>query len=282
MHDMISPTCEHTSADIRPVEILASGYRLFGCFHPPRTGSECGRSVLICHPAGHEYIRCYRALKQLTLQLAAAGFGVMRFDYFGCGDSEGEHKQAGVQQWIIDIHTAGRTLAALSEQQPCTVIGIRLGATFAAMAAMHGPPPLQMVLWDPVLRGEEWFNQVRPQHAAQLKRFGDPGRINDNGIGDGRTEEIMGFDFTSGLIDDIQAIDLVHEINAPPASQVLLLDTADEAGPSALKPHLEQRGTRLAYRQLSDSRIWLAEPFEAVVPRQAIAAIVQWMKETNR
>ena len=61
---------------------------LFGAHHPARRKST-GKAVVICPPIGHEYGRTHWMLRLLSAQLAREGVHVLRFDYFGTGDSGG-------------------------------------------------------------------------------------------------------------------------------------------------------------------------------------------------
>src|SRR5437773_7734152 len=60
---------------------------LFGCYHEPSLERRRKCAVVVCQPVGHEYINSHRALRQLAARLCDAGFPVLRFDYYGCGDS---------------------------------------------------------------------------------------------------------------------------------------------------------------------------------------------------
>jgi len=42
----------------------------------------------------------------VAIHLANVGFHVLRFDYYGCGDSSGDSEQGEIRQWLIDILTA--------------------------------------------------------------------------------------------------------------------------------------------------------------------------------
>ena len=44
-------------------------------------------AIVLCQPLGHGYLRAHRAFRNLAVSLASQGFHVLRFDYYGCGDS---------------------------------------------------------------------------------------------------------------------------------------------------------------------------------------------------
>ncbi len=82
-----------------------------------QTARTC--AVVLCYPIGQEYIRSHRAIYQLAVRLSQAGFHVLRFDYFGCGDSEGDFEEGSLAQWTSDIHSA---IAEIQERSGLTSI----------------------------------------------------------------------------------------------------------------------------------------------------------------
>src|SRR5215467_5624104 len=89
-----------------PFYFGGEGRKLYGCFHGPTQKGAPRCAVLICQPLGHEYVNSHRALRQLAVRLADAGIPVLRFDYFGCGDSSGEAEQGSITRWLEDVSTA--------------------------------------------------------------------------------------------------------------------------------------------------------------------------------
>lgn len=145
------------------------GRELFGCFHEParRVIRRC--SVLICQPVGHEYINSHRALRQLAARLAEAGFPVLRFDYYGCGDSCGEANQGSVTRWLEDISTAIAAIRARTGFLPVYAVGLRLGATLAAMGGIQRDKLAGLVLWDPVIKGKDYFRELLSLQKEMLR-----------------------------------------------------------------------------------------------------------------
>ena len=70
--------------------------RLFGVYTPAHAAGRPARGVVLCHPWGQEYLHAHRSLRKLGDLLAAAGFDVLRFDYFGTGDSAGDLPEASL------------------------------------------------------------------------------------------------------------------------------------------------------------------------------------------
>jgi uncharacterized protein len=100
-----------------------------------------------------EYIRSYRSLKLLSEELAERGFHVLRFDYFGTGDSWGSELDVTIDGRIEDVVMAAEELRSTSGGGPIHVVGLRLGAHIAAEAVPRIEPVTRLVLWEPVVPG---------------------------------------------------------------------------------------------------------------------------------
>ncbi len=142
------------------------GTRLFGVYHPPLDGTEGKLAVLICNPLFQEYIRAHRALRQLAEQLAQVGCHVLRFDYAGTGDSSGTLAETGLQDWRESIALAETELFELSGARSITLVGLRFGAT---LAALHGSNRIaKTLLWDPVIDGASYIEELEKMHTSML------------------------------------------------------------------------------------------------------------------
>src|SRR5207245_10744638 len=137
---------------------------LLGCFHEPRSGARRFCGVVVSPPVGHEYVNSHRALRQLAALLANAGFPVLRFDYYGCGDSSGEEDEASLSQWVEDTSMAVSEVRRRGNLGPVCLIGLRLGGTIAMMVARAQNDVAGLVLWDTVTNGREVIERLLWQH----------------------------------------------------------------------------------------------------------------------
>ena len=195
--------------------------RLFGVFHGA-VGAARGEGIVLCQPMGHEYIRAHRTFRQLAVQLADAGFPVMRFDYFGCGDSTGNGADGTLPRWVADVHAAIDELRDTAGVNTVSLVGLRLGASIALLAAASRPEVRRIVLWDPVLDGRAYLAQLRRLQRRWLK--GRPGSrlfaFHPRGT------ELIGFPVPARLQHDIESIDLRQ--TAPEGNRVRVLSTAGD------------------------------------------------------
>lgn len=152
---------------MRPIRFGPARRQLLGMHHEAAPGSVHRGRVLVCPPFGQEAIRSYRMLRVLADRLARAGYDVLRFDYFGTGDSMGDDEETSLSGWIEDIASAHTELAASSPAGAVAWIGLRLGATAAWLAATQAiTPPDRLILCEPVLDGSAYLRTLAHAHEA--------------------------------------------------------------------------------------------------------------------
>jgi pimeloyl-ACP methyl ester carboxylesterase len=148
--------------------------RLFGLYHPAEEGRPVRGTVLICPPFGQEALRSHRFFKVLADRLARAGHSVLRFDYYGTGDSPGDDAEGDLEGWSHDVVAAHEELRRLSTTPagtpPLSWLGARLGGTLALLAARRARPSLdRLVLWEPVMDGAAYAQMLREWHVHSLE-----------------------------------------------------------------------------------------------------------------
>ena len=153
-----------------PLMFGPASRRLFGLYHPAGEGRPVRGAVLICPPFGQEALRSHRFFKVLADRLARAGFSVLRFDCHGTGDSPGDDEDGDLEGWRRDIGEAHRELIARSGAARVVWFGARIGATLALQAAASASPRIaRLVLWEPVLEGRSYLQDLREKHVAELE-----------------------------------------------------------------------------------------------------------------
>lgn len=125
--------------------------RLFGVYDPPTGRNVRADGIVIANPIGHEYVRSHRGCRQLARQLALAGFPVLRFDYFGTGETVGDDQDGDIDRWTEDILAAVDHLGA--RHRRVGVVGLRLGATLAMRIGERTGELASLALWRPVVDG---------------------------------------------------------------------------------------------------------------------------------
>jgi pimeloyl-ACP methyl ester carboxylesterase len=254
------------------------GKRLFGCYHAAHVRSvrDCG--IVLCYPMGQEYIRSYRAFRQMALLLAEAGFHTLRFDFLGCGDSMGDAEAMDLGQWQADIATAMAALRSRAGLSRICLLGLRLGGTLATLVGAARLDVDGLVLWDPVVDGRAYVDELRAWHRRRLDSF--PVQLKrrpDNG----GPQEVLGFELTAPLLEGLAGIDLLAT-RARPARQVLIVESQRESALAPFGSHLVDLDTPVDHRFLPTPMIWIEDINKVLVPHEVLQAVVAWLVEAYR
>jgi alpha-beta hydrolase superfamily lysophospholipase len=81
------------------------GCRLFGILHEPLGGARRDVAILLLSPGIKNRVAPHRLYNKWSTQLAAQGFWVFRFDFYGLGDSEGMLNE----RWLADLYGSIQT-----------------------------------------------------------------------------------------------------------------------------------------------------------------------------
>lgn len=178
---------------------------LFCAFHGPAAPTSQPVRVLLCSPFGQEAVRAHRLYRVIAERLSRAGLAVLRFDYYGTGDSGGEESDADLPSWTRDVLAADAELKRRAPEHARSVwVGAGLGATLAAFASTRAPDkPGHLVLWDPVADGGVYLEHLRAQHNDWLRRsHGVPA----SSLRFATADELLGFPLSPLLRTQIEAI----------------------------------------------------------------------------
>lgn len=253
--------------------------RLFGCSHPPTGGPQRDLTPVLCYPLGQEYGYSHRAFLHLASRLASQGFHVGRFEYFGTGDSGGDDRDASLSGWIDDISTAIEESRRALRVRHIALIGLRLGAALAMQAAVNRGDVAHLVLWDPIINGREYFEQMKVLHQERLwGHFFEPPAVQQ---ANERPSELLGIRMNDRLIDELCALDLLA-IDTKPARSALVFDSHGTSSAALLADHLQSLNVDVSYESVPGFSIWAEDPDKGLVPHQTLQSIVTWMASQSR
>lgn len=173
-----------------------------------------GLGFVMSHPFGEEKLWSHRVFVVFARTLAARGIPVLRFDYTGAGDSEGDTAQAGVDTYLDDLGAAVSMLGErVKDVKRVGLVGLRFGATLAALFAARARADggasavldAPVVLWDPVLDGESYIQELlRINLSTQLAVYGKVRESRDQlveQIRAGGTANVEGYEIGQRLLD---------------------------------------------------------------------------------
>jgi pimeloyl-ACP methyl ester carboxylesterase len=192
----------------------------------------------------------------------------IRFDYDGTGDSTGvDGDPHRVETWLAGIEHAIE-LARLCGARSVSLVGMRVGALLAAVAAARHPSIDAVVLWDPCESGRSF---VRSE-AALLRLLSNEHRETDGGT------ELPGFVFSDETVADLGSLSVPADGDRP--TRVLLLTRPDRRPVTALTDRLgpaPDLGEALGQELLLE-----VEPGSRQSPRESIDKVVTWLSGGNR
>jgi alpha/beta superfamily hydrolase len=263
---------------LTPILFGDSKAPLFGALHEPLESKARSHGVLLCPPIAQEYVRTHWAMRQLALSLTRAGFHCMRFDWCGVGDSAGELRDASLTRWQADAALAAQELRDGSGVRRLSIIGLRFGGAVAALAA-RDITPAKVVLWDPVLDGHAYVEELAALHAAVVAT---PNRYWIARSPTARTRaptELVGFDFGASLLREIESvkIDVFDALEA----RICLLDSSRSPELAALEKRLRARNVDVELHATTMTAKWDCprEIEELLLPADAVTHATTFLEE---
>jgi len=252
--------------------------QLFGLFHAAERESSI--ALLICSPFGQEAIRAHRLLRVLSDRLARVGTPVLRFDYYGTGDSPGDDTEGDLEGWRRDVCAAHEELRRRVGGRRIIWLGVRLGASLAVMAAKSGRcDPSKLIMWDPIIEGARYVEQLRASHVDALERsFCVPDPAWRRRLGkdaDAFTEELFGFGISPlmrqqlrGISSETLQLTSLHET-------VMLADAEDHAAHQWAGKETARHMPLMACK-FQHPLMWTSDPHpnNAMVPTEALQRLL--------
>lgn len=158
------------------------------------------RLLLVAPPLVEERKAALPAVVEMSRQLAEAiGVAVLRVDYPGTGDSEGDFADFGPEDWIASLADAADWLRERFGMLPFAGLGIRTGAALLASCQGDFLRNAPKVLWDPV-SGEEAVKQWLQRHMVNDMVAYGKARVSraalETALAGGGSADLDGFELT--------------------------------------------------------------------------------------
>jgi len=213
-------------------------------------------------------------MRQLALKLSAAGFHTLRFDFFGTGDSAGDMVDADIKGWETDVELAIREIKDIVGTNRVTLIGLRLGATIAASAtATFGKDVEALILWDPIVSGEEYLRSlVKATQPSKSRLF--------FALADLQAPlEVQGFPLTLDLMREFESVDLRHCIFRISARTLMLVTERCPSHEFLLTLLREHGRGPFEIEFMTSAPPWIADPANiGMAPVEVVKRIVNWLE----
>jgi len=197
---------------------------------------------------------------------ARAGYSVLRFDYTGTGDSDGdEFSENIVSRWLDDIVVAAEYLHAACGTEVRQVVGIRSGALLAAACAARLSPADGLMLWDPIPSGRRFLRELKANEKLAYFRC-EPELL-----------ESVGFPYPMPMLKDLKVLDIASSLEGYSGPMVAFVRDSAPV-PAAIAKIGADRAT-FDCIQVPGLATMLVEPHNAVIPHNAIGKAVAWVAE---
>jgi len=260
---------------------------LFGIHQSPSARVRAGHGVVLCYPFGREYVRAHRSFRQLAVLLTRSGVDVLRFDYFGTGDSGGGSEDRLPSLWMENIVQAAEELRRRSSAEFVSLLGLRLGATLASSIAVTADDIENLVLWDPVLNGANYSRELQENQYARLSEAIEELPVDPSSYRRARDKartvsavdsyEAAGFRVSAGFRRELESLDLVSG-EAPAANRILLLETTESKESAELESHLAGRSRSFVVNHQRTRPVWQGA-HDATVPGEVLRTLASWLSE---
>jgi pimeloyl-ACP methyl ester carboxylesterase len=227
---------------------------------------------------GHEYVAAHRAYRQLASRLSQAGFPVLRFDFYGCGDSAGDTSHGSIGRWLEDVATAAAELRKRADIAKLALVGLRLGGSVAMMAGAQRGDIDAIALWDPVIDGKFYLQELTNAHRQMLREH-YPQR-DTNGAEEAATE-ILGFPLTELMAAELLDVNLLA-LKQKPANRTLLIESHHEAACKRLIEHFQSVNAACDFKEIPGPQIWKEDMNRVLVPSPILDAVVSWLSGVYR
>lgn len=145
--------------EVHEVHYEVAGEIVRGHLHIPAALSKRVPGVLIIPGFADTAVGPHNMHVLMARALCQAGFVVMRFDYRGQGESDGDFKNFTAQSGLDDARHALKLLGTQAQVDPATlgIVGFSLGGTLAALLASYHSAVQSLVLLAPVAYPQQVF-----------------------------------------------------------------------------------------------------------------------------
>jgi exosortase A-associated hydrolase 2 len=228
-----------------PFFFSAGSHRLFAVLHDASTGDMPQHGFVFCHPFAEEKLWAHRVFVNFARQLATRGVPVLRFDFTGNGDSDGRFSDSSIATATSDLEYAIDELKERTGIASVTLLGLRLGATIAAVAAERRPDVAELVLWAPIVDGARYaqellrinlttqmavFKEIRADRAAMVAS-----------LATGQTVNVDGYELSQPMYEQLSALNLRRPSGFSGRCFIAQIDRAPNAKPNAELQQLQQQ-----------------------------------------
>jgi exosortase A-associated hydrolase 2 len=257
----------------------SGGRWLYGVLHAPAADAPAlaePRGVIACSAFAEEHTLSHRIGITFARQLAQQGHWVLRFDYFGCGDSAGDFEEATLQTRLRDIESAVGVMRQRMGAGSITLWGLRLGATLACLAAEKDRTIAGLLLWEPIVHVPAYFDQfLRMQVMAGVPADGASEQTREGLLSEltaGQVVDVLGFGLGPQCFHEFNTLDFLGGVGEFPGRVSIVAinkRTRERKDLQLLADAYRQHGTSVNMAAVQEQNFWID-------PNDAFREIQSW------
>lgn len=256
----------------QPLTFMSAGEQVVGMWHAPQGVAGAASAVVLCHGFTGNKAESHRLFVEMARALAESGWGALRFDFRGSGDSAGRFVDMSVSGEVADTHAALAYVRQRPDVNPDQVLllGLSMGGMVAALTAGGDPAIRAVVLWNPVAHAMGIAERRRSeQHEQQLT---------EQGVAD-----YQGWAVGAPFLQELARLDPVSAMAEAAPATLVCLGGQDEAVPNeeglAYAEALRMAGASVTVHTVSEA----GHTFESLPAKaEVIARTLAWIKAHGR
>lgn len=205
----------------KAVELMVNKKTLRGMYHRPPEGEKFP-TVLLFHGFTGDKLEPHRIFLKLSRRLAAGGTAVLRFDFSGSGESDGDFEEMTFSSEVREAEAIMDYALSLpaTDGKNLGVVGLSLGGAVAATLAGRRPDTLRsLVLWAAADRGV--LEQGLSRGMEEKKHYRDNRGCYDLG----------GLWLNGSFLEDLKKWDPSAQVQKFPGRVLIIHGSQDETVP---------------------------------------------------
>ena len=203
-----------------PSSVRFYSNRLSGVVHYPTNRTDKHPAIIFVHGFVGSKVGEHRLFVKAANYFSKLHYLSFRFDFSGCGESEGDYQDVTITEQIKELQAAIRYVSELKEIDPerIIIIGHSLGGAVTALTASLEPKVKHIVLWSPVARPYRDISAITGSEAvATAKRKG--------------IYDYHGFLLSHAFFTDLKAYQPLETISAYTGTTLIIHAEKDEDVP---------------------------------------------------
>ena len=167
----------------QPVSIPANNLQLSGVLHlPEQSKQEKFPLIILLHGFVGSKVGEHRLFVKAARYFTEHGYAVFRFDFSGCGESDGDYADVTVTKQLQEVEEVLDYVTTIKavDVNNIILIGHSLGGAVAALTAAQNRRIRKLLLWSPVGNPYQDIAQILGEDALEIART--DGRVDYQGF----------------------------------------------------------------------------------------------------